>query len=372
VVGDFLVLGNLQNDGIDGYQPNRIRWSGFDNPDTWGTSVGTQADFQPMPDIGGPVVAITGRELGTIYQRKCISRMQYVGPPNIFTFDVVEQQRGAVSAGAVCNAGDLDFFYSDDGFFAWNGAASTPIGTDRVDRWVRSRLDFPKAEAIFSAYDPQTRCVMWGIPENRQDHDRDHRGLFDRGGSLELHQPARLRRMISSFTLPFRLKVCRPPTASAARYDDPAFAGGRAVLAGIDLQPPIWHVYRPHAGRDADDGRLISPNPASRSLVTGVRPIVDSAVATVAVGERNQRPSDYVAWYNPVATNATVSRRSGSMAAICAIVSRCPRVIAGSGLLLSKFLPKRRGGDETDLSPALQIRRPYSIGQSKPRHGPEP
>jgi hypothetical protein len=189
VVGDFLVLGNLQNDGVDGYQPNRIRWSGFDNPDTWGTSVGTQADFQPMPDIGGPVVAITGRELGTIYQRKCISRMQYVGPPNIFTFDVVEQQRGAVSAGAVCNAGDLDFFYSDDGFFAWNGAASTPIGTDRVDRWVRSRLDFSKVDAIFSAYDPQTRCVMWGIPEAARQRSKLS-SLIRWGGSLDADQPA--------------------------------------------------------------------------------------------------------------------------------------------------------------------------------------
>lgn len=302
VVGDFLVLGNLQNDGVDGFQPNRVRWSGFDNPDTWGTSVGTQADFQPMPDIGGPVVAITGRELGTIYQRKCISRMQYVGPPNIFNFDVAEQQRGAVAAGAVCNAGDMDFFLSDDGFFAWNGAASTPIGTDRVDRWVKSRLDSSRLDAIVSAYDPQTRCVMWGIPEIGKT-TVETIVAYSIGDDRWTTINVQIEGITSSLTLATPLESMPDPDSFGGSYDDPAFAGGSPILAAIDANHQYGTFSGPILPATLATGDFQS-QAGSRTLVTGVRPLVDSVGVSVAVGERNQRPSDYVAWYSPVAANA--------------------------------------------------------------------
>lgn len=302
VVGNFLVLGNLQNDGVDGYQPNRIRWSGFDNPDTWGTNVGTQADFQPMPDEGGPVVAITGgRVNGTVYQRRSISRMQYVGPPNVFTFDTIEVQRGAISTGAVCKAGAIDFFISDDGFYGWDGYSSTPIGTGRINNWIKARLDFAQLEGIISGYDARSNCVWFGIPEVGKQVVETF--LIYSIGDNKFSTVSNPAEVIGfSLTQATALEDMPTPDTFGGSFDDPAFAGKVPVLAGINM----LHQYATFSGQTLPatltTGDFQSESGA-RSFVTGVRPIIDSVNATVAVGERNQQPGDTIMWGPAVDTN---------------------------------------------------------------------
>jgi hypothetical protein len=302
VVGDFLVLGNLQNDGVDGFQPNRIRWCGFDNPDTWGTNVGTQADYQPMPDQGGPVIAITGREYGTVYQRKIISRMTNVGPPNVFTFEVVEQQRGAISAGAVCNAGDADYFIADDGVFMWNGVGSVPIGEGRCNRWLRQRLDYSRADGIVSGYDPQANCVWWGIPEIARPNIVTIL-VYSIGQNQFVTVSTPVEALATSLSLPTPLESMPTPDTFGGSFDDPAYAGGAPILALIDTA----HTYGTFSGQILEatltTGDYQSQS-GSRTLVTGVRPLVDSDNTTVAVGERNSAPGEPVVWYDAVPVNA--------------------------------------------------------------------
>jgi hypothetical protein len=168
-VGDFLVLGNLAEDPDDttttGPFPRRIRWSGFNNiEDPWVSDPATQADFNDMPAEGGAVVGITGREFGTIFQERMISRMTYTGPPTIFEIDTVEDARGAISGGTMIDMGSGVFFIANDGFFLWNGTTSTPIGDSRVDRWFFNRLNYSQRQRIVGAVDYQRGCVLWAFP----------------------------------------------------------------------------------------------------------------------------------------------------------------------------------------------------------------
>lgn len=301
VVNNFLVLGNLINDGADGYQPNRIRWSGINNPDTWGTSVGTQADFQPMPDEGGPVIAITGREVGTVFQRKCISRMQYVGTPNVFDFQVVESGRGAVSAGSVCDIGDLVFFLADDGFYVWNGASVTPIGTDRVDRWFNARLDHNRLDDIISGFDPVTRCVLWGFPQPTLPGIQSLIA-FSIGDQRWTTVDYPVQAIGSSQSLPTTLESMPPPDSFGGSYDDPAFGGKAPVLAGIDST----NTYGTFSGGTLPATLTTGDYqaaPGQRSFVVGVRPIIDSTSVTISVGERDQTSANAVTWKTPVGLN---------------------------------------------------------------------
>jgi len=312
VVGNFLVLGNLIDDGADGYQPNRIRWSGFNDPDTWGTSVGTQADFQPMPDEGGPVIAITGREIGTVFQRKCISRMQYVGTPNVFDFQVVESGRGAVSTGAVCDIGDLVFFLADDGFYVWNGAAATPIGTDRVDRWFNSLLDHNRIDDIISGFDPVTRCVIWGFPRPTLDGIQNLIA-FSIGDQRWTAIEYPIQALGSSESLPTSLEDMPPPDSFGGSYDDPAFAGRAPVLAGIDSSNSYGTFSGGALPATLTTGDYQS-SPGRRSFVTGCRPIIDSSGVTISVGERDQTSANLISWKAPVGLNragSTPQRNDG-------------------------------------------------------------
>lgn len=298
VIGNFLVLGDL-DDGIDGSRPNRIRWSGFRDPTSWGTNPATQADFNDMLDDGGVVQGIVGREFGTIFQRYAISRMTYVGPPTVFAFDVVEKRRGAISAGCIIDAGLLSAYIADDGFFLWDGTSSTPIGTQRVNEFFRRRLYSGAEDKIVGAFDPLSSTIEWAYPidstgilkerliysltENRWARS-DLQGYwfmsgFDVGYTLE---------QLDAFgpldTLPFSL-------------DDPKLMGGRARAVGFDLNG----AYGPLTG-DALPGVLETGDwqsgPGMRAFVNAIRPQTDADVVTCAAGVRQQTLNDSIIYTN--------------------------------------------------------------------------
>jgi hypothetical protein len=292
---DYLVLGNLKGEPVDGAVANRVRWSGILNPDTWGTNVGTGADFEDMLDEGGPVVQITGRSVGTVFQRRAITRMQYTGNPStVFAFTTVEIGRGAVSAGAVCDVGAVVFYRADDGFFAWDGTQSIPIGTDRVDAWFAENADPTKFDLMRSGYDPAHRCVMWAFVENGQTANSAILVYSLADQKFTLVRLA-MQDIASSATLPTTLESMPTPDTATISWDDGIYAGKRPVLAGIDATNTYGTFSGANLASTIVTGDL-QAGPGLRSFVTGVRPIIDAAGVTVAVGEREQATKDAVVW----------------------------------------------------------------------------
>lgn len=312
VVGDFLVLGDL-DDGIDGLRPNRVRWSGFRNPNAWGTDVATQADFNDMPDEGGVVQAIIGREFGTVFQRYSISRMTYVGPPLVFRFDVVEKKRGAVAPGSVIDAGLIAAYIADDGFFLWDGTSSTPIGDKRVNEYFRNRI-YPNSEyRLCGAFDPLATTVSWAyatddtgvlnerliynLNENRWTrsdlHGQWFMSGFDIGYTLE-----QLDQFGELDELPFSL-------------DDPRLRGGRARGVGFDEEGNYGPLVGTSLQGVIETGDFQTA-PGKRADVNGVRPQVDAVDLVCAIGARAQSLSDPVVWTadSPLAVDGACPLRS--------------------------------------------------------------
>lgn len=296
---NFLVLGDLVNDGIDGRKPARVRWSGFNNPNTWGTSVGTQADFEDMIDEGGPVVQITGRSTGTVFQRKAITRMQFVGGSSVFNFTTVELGRGAISAGAVCDIGPLVFYIADDGFFVWDGTQSVPIGTDRVDRWFFENLNMNRTSLISSGFDPRARCIMWAFAETGQNANSAIIVYSMADQKFTLVRQA-MQQLGASATLPTTLENMPTPDTATVSWDDPSFAGRAPVLGGINAERTYGTFTGANLASTLTTGDFQSA-PGQRSFVTGVRPLVDCATTTVSIGEREQDSNDAVIFNAPTA-----------------------------------------------------------------------
>lgn len=294
---DYLVLGNLTGEPVDGTVPNRVRWSGQLNPDSWGTSIETGADYEDMHDDGGPVVQITGRSVGTVFQRRAITRMQLTGSAaTVFAFTTVELGRGAVTAGGVCDVGALVFYRADDGFFAWDGTQSMPIGNGRVDDWFERNADSSKIDLMRSGYDPVNRCIMWAFPEVGQTANSailvyslaDQKFTLVRSAMEEIGYSA---------TLPASIETMPVPDDASLSWDDGAYAGKRPILGGIDTN----HTYGTFTG-EALAATFVTGDmqsaPGQRVFCSAVRPLIDAPTAKVAVGEREQASKDVIAW-NP-------------------------------------------------------------------------
>jgi len=301
VVGNFLVMGDLI-DGVDGTRRNRVRWSGFQNPNAWGTNVGTQADFNDMPDEGGTVMGIIGREFGTVFQRYSISRMTYVGPDTVFQFDTVEKKRGAISSGSIIDAGLIAAYIADDGFMIWDGTSSTPIGSQRVNEWFRSRLYSGGEEKIVGYFEPLTSTIGWAYPIDSSGILKE-RIIYslteDRWCRSDLQGAWFMSRFDVGYTLE-QLNVFGNLETIPFSFDDPKLLGGRARAVGFDLNG----AYGVLTGNSMAGTMLTGDwqsSPGVRSFVNAIRPQVDADVVTCAAGVRAQSLADPLAFTTDMA-----------------------------------------------------------------------
>lgn len=158
VVKNFLLGAGTADD------PQRVQWSGLDNPNTWTVDAATFADYQDLLGPGGwntgIVVGLAGSD-AVIMQERSVWRMLYVGEPYIFQIDPVENARGAIAPGSIVQAASYAYYLSDDGFYKFDGSTSVPIGMGRVDNTFLADVDMSRLDAISSIADAHRSIVLW-------------------------------------------------------------------------------------------------------------------------------------------------------------------------------------------------------------------
>lgn len=170
-IRDFVVVGNVVHvTSSTGTYQQRVRWCGVNNPFTWTPNATTMADFQDLAGPGGPVMKIIGGEYGVVFQRRAIQRMDFVGSPLVFQFDVMQQNLGTIAPNSVVAYQNMVFFLSDDGFYAFDGSTVTPIGRGKVDDsfWKGNlpelQVNKTALHRIKAEVDPENKLVLWAYP----------------------------------------------------------------------------------------------------------------------------------------------------------------------------------------------------------------
>jgi hypothetical protein len=164
VVRNFLVLGNT-NDGTDGVRPNRVWWSGINDPTDFDPAASTQCDYEDLSGGGWIMRVVGNREFGLIFTEQNIVRMTYVGPSPIFDFQAIDEKHGTPIPGSVISHGRRVYYISQDGFFFTEGAGeSTPIGHERVDRYFWNQFDLANRHRVTAAVDAVKKLIIWSFP----------------------------------------------------------------------------------------------------------------------------------------------------------------------------------------------------------------
>lgn len=162
VVGEFVVLANLV-DGTFGTASNALRWSGIGDVTTWTPSAATQSDGQLLENgEGGAIQGIVGNSnYGIIIQERAIQRMNYIGSPAIFSFEVLETNRGTSLPNSIVGVGRSVFYIADDGFYQFNGVSSVNIGKDKVNQYFWDNFDTNYSNTLSTAIDPLNTVIGW-------------------------------------------------------------------------------------------------------------------------------------------------------------------------------------------------------------------
>ena len=170
LISGRLMLANTW-DAVNGNKPRRLWWSARNNPTSFPTpgtiaAAEVESDFQDMEgggDLTGVLPSIGGAD-GAVFGESRIWTVNDIGPPAFFQIDAKEQGRGVSVPGSLVQVGSVAFYWSRDGIFIFDGAASQPIGADKVNDFLLTDFDEGRKELVWSAQDLRRNLVLWAYP----------------------------------------------------------------------------------------------------------------------------------------------------------------------------------------------------------------
>ncbi|MCK5013216.1 MAG: hypothetical protein KAS66_05310 [Candidatus Omnitrophica bacterium] len=305
VVRDFMFFGNTE-DSADGHVANRVRWSANGDYTDYTISATTQSDFQDTPG-GGSVIRIFGGEYAAIFFERSIYKVSYVGSPVIWQFDEVDKGHGLYAFGAAEQVGETIFYLDSDGFYAFNGQSSTPIGTEKVDNWFFDTLDENYIDRISTAVDPANKLVVWSFPgTSHVDGKPNFLLIFNyaigRWSYAEVDNDMLFPTLSQGFTVEQLDNIGATLDDIDISLDSRALTGGSMLMGAFDS-----FKLSSFAGSNLDaifETNERQPYANQRTLITEAWPIVDGGITTIQIGVRNRLQDSYT-WSTAEAVNAT-------------------------------------------------------------------
>jgi hypothetical protein len=285
IINNFVVAGLTAQDEAE------VRWSALDDPEDWVVDVTTQSDAQVIENEGGAVQAIIGEQNGgIILQERALVRMEYVGPPQIFTFTEIMRGRGAMCSGGVASVGGRVFFLSEDGFYTLGQEGVVPIGHGRVNRWFFQQVDQQYLHRITAVADPIAGVVVWSFPDvnaasGLPNHLLIYHYLDDRWSHAEQEAELVFQGLTPGRSLEDLDNVAATLEALPFGLDSRLWKGGALTLAAFSGDHRLgFFSGEPRAARLATAEVML--NPEGRAMVTAVYPITDAENVEIRVGGR--------------------------------------------------------------------------------------
>lgn len=306
-VGDFLMMGKLFT----------AHWCAFNDVTDWVPDPATQAGNQELDQERGEIMSIIGLDYAAIFQERGIRRASYVGPPVIFDFgqDYIEKARGCIARNAATPFGRVIYYAADDGFYAFDGQASVPIGHGKVDNYFTGRLNYNFRHKISVGIDYSRKLVAWACPMGSSQLPSELL-IYSIQDRRWTHEEIDLEFLLDTPAEPFTVDnfdtlfpaddldgVIAPDDIDSAVFDD------RRIRLGA-WQPGNHRLGLFTGGARAAtiETQEFEPAPGRRALVTEIWPLGDMAQSAVAasVGYRRALPGEPI-----VFTGATAMNRAG-------------------------------------------------------------
>ncbi|MFW7357468.1 MAG: hypothetical protein ACODTL_16110 [Brucella sp.] len=313
---EFVILANTW-DPLDSFKTNRIRWSGQGYPSEWAFSAQTQADFQDINGYG-PIQGIVCEDNVWVFLKNGIVQMQYIGAPYVYRFDTRVEGKGCSVPESLVTVEGKTFFLSDDGFYMFQNGNLVPIGNGKVNKYFLQKAQSSQFHLMTAMVDPRASLIHWtfvsvdtpnGLPDKTMIYN------YQTGEWSEAEATAQFtfNTIALSWTID-RLDEFGTLDDVPASWDDPIWAGGSALLAGMDMTGNVYiysgdtlpAIFETQELLLINTLRAVDPKAVGdRTNIMGVRPFFEGSQssASVAVGSRSTS-NGVVRWSNPSLPNA--------------------------------------------------------------------
>ena len=195
--------------------------------------------------------------------------------------------------------GNNTIYYSGDGFYLFDGATSTPIGTEKVDRFFADDLNLGDVERCSAAIDPVNKLYVLAYSDGNGGSQPNKLLVYNYSlgrwsrGEVETDLVAPI--YTAGYTLEELNNVNSSLDALPASLDDPIWKGGEFAFAGSD-DSKISTFTGTALTSVIETGEQTLPD-GQRTMVNAVTPLVTgiSPTTTVQVLTRNRQQDDETA-----------------------------------------------------------------------------
>jgi hypothetical protein len=303
-IRDWVMVANTY-DSINGNQPQRVQWCAIDDPTTWPQEGSNQeaqvmAGSQIIPGVQGwatGIVGNLGNADGAVFFERAIWRIIFQGSPTIFGFYIAEGARGCPAPRSIVQMGALAYYLGEDGFYAFDGANSTPIGLDRVDKTFWANVNETYLNNVIGAADPVNRVIMWLYPSNSSssgvpDSLLVYNWALNKWGFAQVNAEYIFRAITQGYTLDgldsYAGGIYNLDTLPYS-LDSRVWTGGQVLMGAFTPTHGLAYFTGAPANATADTVE-IEPygSTGKRAFLSTTRPMVDGASPTVQIGMRNR------------------------------------------------------------------------------------
>jgi len=125
---NFVMVADVDDGGSNVY-PDMVWWSGIRNPATWTPSQATQAGNVRLLDTPGAITELVayGNKF-VAFKENAIYLGTYIGPPYVFSWQVVSSNIGCSYPKAVAECDGRLYFVHNSGFYSFDGQSVQNIG----------------------------------------------------------------------------------------------------------------------------------------------------------------------------------------------------------------------------------------------------
>lgn len=149
-------------DGDTAFDPLLIRWSDQENPFDWVPAATNQSGEQRVSVGSSIITAVNTRQEIVIFTDAAVYSMQYLGPPYVFGFQLLQDNISIMGPKAAITINNITYWMGKDKFFAYDGRVQTlPCS---VRQYVFQNLNSDQAWQCFAASNEQYSEVWWFYP----------------------------------------------------------------------------------------------------------------------------------------------------------------------------------------------------------------
>lgn len=313
-IKQWLMVANT-DDPVGGVAPWRIWWSAINDPTSWPTpgsdsAAAAQSDYTDLSGESGAITGIVGNlgtSEGAVFFEHGVWRIVYVGPPAVFDFFPAQGVKGTRAPNSIVQLGGLVFYLAEDGFYAFDGSASKPIGANKIDKTFFADFVKGNEDRVYGAVDPLNKMIFWAYPGNGSNSGTPNKLLVynwvtDQFTYGEIECELLFRGLGLGYTLDSLDSLGYTLDTLPFSLDSSVWVGGALQLGAFDTSHKLSY-FTGTALEATVDCEEMQPFNGQRTFIRDTRPLVDGGAPTVAIGTRELLTSA-VTFNAPTAMNS--------------------------------------------------------------------